>query len=651
MDVRRPPAAGPGDRGTVVLLALALCAAVALTFWPVRANGFVELDDRQYVLDNPVVLGGLDLAGIRRAFGEVQAGFWLPLTWLSYMLDVRLFGLDAGAHHLMSVAIHAAAALACFAFLRSATGRAGRSFVVALLFAIHPTRLESVAWAAERKDVLCGLFGFLALWAWSLHVHRPSHLRFAATAILYTAGLLSKPMLVSFPLLLLLLDVWPFRRWPGAGARWRGCLTLVIEKIPFALLAAATAVIAMVTQTNAMEPMSSLDFGVRLGNAVVSVVQYARQLAWPATLSIFYPHPGTGLSVVAVLTSAALVAAASVLSWHERHRRPWIWVGWLWFLGSLLPVLGLVQVGMQARADRFLYLPGVGLLIAAIWTVADTLARLRYGRAIGVAATVVLATAAALRTRAEIPYWHDAITICQRAVDVSGDRGLARFTLAWALRTSGRATEAIPHFQAALVEGPTLPVVLDQGAQALFQAGRPDEAAAWLQELVRREPAYGIAHYNLGELRLLQGELQEGAESLAAAARCGLRQPRLYHDLGTALLLQGELAAGAEWLRQATSMAPERADWRAHLEGALALRRGERTSPAAAKLRLFLADCLAQLAEARSARGDSAAAQRQLKAVRSWLAPDLSAATDRGGPPRSGSPVLGGSLAAGPGRR
>src|SRR5262245_25053742 len=358
-----------GGRPRVLLAGLGLCAAVLAVYADVRTHGFENFDTPVYLTGNRMVLAGYTLAGVRWAFTTFATGNWHPLTWLSLMDDVTWFGLDPAAHHLASVALHAATSALLLAFLWRATGRLWPSLLAAALFALHPMHVEPVAWTAQRKDVLSTLFLVLTLLAYLHYVERPGRARLALVLGCFALGLLAKPMLVSVPFLLLALDDWPLAR---SGAR-----RLVIEKAPFFALAAATAAVTLVAQhsAGAVGDLERFPVGLRFANAAVSVLVYLRKTAWPSDPAVFYPHPGS-IPVWQWLGACVVLAAATAAAWHERARRPWLLVGWLWFGVALVPVIGIVQVGRQGLADRYSYVPHIGLFVAAAFSL-DELVRAR----------------------------------------------------------------------------------------------------------------------------------------------------------------------------------------------------------------------------------------------------------------------------------
>jgi protein O-mannosyl-transferase len=394
--------------------------------------GFVNYDDPDYTTGNPHVRAGLTLAGVAWAFTHSFAGNWFPLTWISHMLDVSLFGLDAGRHHLMSVVIHASAAVLLYLALRRLTLPQWPSAMVAALFALHPLHVESVAWIAERKDVLSALFCMLTLWAYARYAERATTGRYALALAAFALGLMSKQMLVTLPLVLMVLDYWPLQR----GLKVR-------EKLPFLALAAAAAIAAVLSHNEA-GARASLDIfplGLRIQNALVTCVVYLLKMVWPSGLAVFYPY-ATSLLLPAI-GSAILLAA---ITWSAL-RRPYLLAGWTWYLITLAPVIGIVQVGAQARADRYTYLPMIGVSIAAVWGVAELLrTQPRVLAAIGMAVCV----ACAMLTYIQVGYWQDGVTLFRHTIEVTRDNYVAHFNLAAALEERGENAEAAAHLNEAV---------------------------------------------------------------------------------------------------------------------------------------------------------------------------------------------------------
>jgi tetratricopeptide (TPR) repeat protein len=424
-----------------------LAAAVLAAFGPSLGNGFVGYDDPGYVTRNPHVSAGLTGSGLAWAATAVAQSNWHPLTWASHMLDVTLFGLAPAGHHATSVLLHLANTLLLFHLLRRDTGRLGPSLLVAAVFGVHPLHVESVAWVSERKDVLSTFFWLLALLAWGAYTRRPHAWRYGVVAALFVAALASKPMAVTLPITLLMWDVWPLRRWPAIGAR--RCL---VEKAPLVLLATLSAVITVHAQRAGASLVAAeqLTLGPRLCNAAVSYAVYIYKTLWPSDLAVFYPHPAGGSSSWTAAAAAGLLIAATVLAVRQRHVRPWLSVGWLWYMLTLLPVIGLVQVGLQARADRYMYVPMIGLLIALAWAIDEAAARRAPAGKIAAAASAVLLVALAHATWRQVHVWKDGVTLWRHALAVTEGNFIAHNNLGVELDAVGRHEEALAHYRETL---------------------------------------------------------------------------------------------------------------------------------------------------------------------------------------------------------
>jgi tetratricopeptide (TPR) repeat protein len=448
----------------VLYAALALLTLIA--WLPTFANGFVNLDDGLYVTGNPWVLRGLDPEGLAWALTANVANNWHPLTLLSHMLDIQLFGLHAAGHHGTSLLLHAANVLLLFAVLRGMTGSLWRSAMVAALFAVHPTHVESVAWVAERKDVLSALFWIFALGAWTAWTRRPSAGRYLLVVVLMILGLASKPMVVTLPFALLLLDLWPLDRLRLGWKR------LVLEKLPLLALSAASSLVTLRYQKTSMVPLEVLPWSFRLANAAVSYAAYLGKTLVPRRLAAFYPIP---LEIPAwkVAGAAALLLAVTALSIWRARRSPWLLAGWLWFLGTLVPVIGLVQVGRQAMADRYLYIPSIGLFLAIVWGVAELVKR----RAVLATVSVVVILALAAGTWVQVGYWRDSVALYRHALAVTRGNYVAHIGLAKALTARQDWDGAAEQYRAALALRPGIREARLGLEAALRAAGRQEGPA------------------------------------------------------------------------------------------------------------------------------------------------------------------------------
>ena len=542
---------------------MALLVASFAVYAPVRHFDFVDFDDLEYVRDNPHVRAGLTPGSLAWALTSTDSANWFPLTRLSHMLDAQLFGMRPGPHHLGSVLFHALAALCLFAFLRRATRARWPSAFVALLFALHPLHVESVAWVAERKDVLCALFWFLALWAYVRYAERPGVGRYLLVLLPFCLGLLSKPMIVTLPLVLLLLDVWPLGRRPALR-----------EKLPFFALSAAGAIATYLAQrgSGAVQALAAFPFGLRVENALVSYVVYAAKMFWPTRLAVFYPFP-SHIPLWQAGLAAALLAGVSILVLRSLRSCPYLATGWLWYLVTLAPVIGLVQVGAQARADRYMYVPMVGLSIMLGWGAADWLRRApRFRPALAVAAVAACLSTAVLAA-AQVQHWKDSQALFGHALAVTDGNYLAHHNLGVALaEMPGRLPYAIAHYRAALAIRPdSARVHTDLGSALAKLPGGLSEAAGEYREALRLSPDSAIPHNNLGNaLARIPNRLPEAIAEYQAALRIDPDYAEAHNNLGFALAqVPGRLPDAIREYREALRIRPDYAEAHANLAAAL----------------------------------------------------------------------------------
>jgi len=438
------------------VLCLFLIAATLVVYNRVNQNSFVNFDDDRYITENAHVRAGLTWGTIRWAFSSLEQANWHPLTWLSHALDCQLFRLNPDGHHYVNLLLHAVNAMLLFLILQRATGFTWRSFAVAALFALHPINVESVAWASERKNVLSMLFFLLALGAYGWYVRKPEVRRYLVVAALFALGLMAKPQVITFPLVLLLWDYWPLGRVGSTHefsnkVAQRGFSSLVIEKLPLFALSAASAIITMKAQSAGGAVRSDLEypFSVRLGNALLAYTRYLGKAVWPSHLAAMYPHPGESLQAWQAVAAALLLGFISAGVWAARRRR-YLLVGWLWFLGTLVPMIGLVQVGGQSMADRYAYLPLIGLFVMIAWGVADWAQHKHLPtRWLGIP-TVLVLLIFSLLTHRQLAYWHDSITLWSHALEVTSRNFVAEDSLGGALVNEGQYEQAIPHFRSAV---------------------------------------------------------------------------------------------------------------------------------------------------------------------------------------------------------
>jgi tetratricopeptide (TPR) repeat protein len=516
-----------------ILVCVFLAAAVFLAFSPALRNGFTGYDDGEYVTGNPHVRTGLTSRNVAWAFTAAHSNNWHPLTWVSHALDSQLFGLAPAGHHLTSLLLHIANTLLLFLWLGGTTGRTWRSAFVALAFGLHPLHVESVAWVAERKDVLSTFFWMLTLLAYTAYARRPGTGRYLLVAALLAAGLMSKQMLVTVPVLLLVLDWWPLQRTQPVRR-------LVLEKLPLLLLSGLACAAALWAQRlgGAVTPIDQLPFDLRLANAALSYVRYLGKAAWPASLSVFYPFPLQGIAAWKVLASLALLATVPVLAFTVRRTRPWLAAGWCWYVLTLLPVIGLVQVGMQSMADRYTYVPIIGLFIALAWEAGERARQsVAAARLLPVAAGLLLAVWAILSWR-QILVWQDGVTLFTHALVVTPDNFLAHDNLGVELDRRGRPEEALAHYREAIRIKPgdrhgeaNYAQASFAKAERLLAAGQRDEALAQFREGLRYRPSNALAHSEVGRILSQQQKLPDAiaefrlaieSDPTLAAAHMGL---------------------------------------------------------------------------------------------------------------------------------
>jgi tetratricopeptide (TPR) repeat protein len=552
----RSPLAAAADRPPrrldrrLLPLALILVLVVGAVYGQTFHHEFISYDDDMYILNNPEVTGGLTWEGFRWAFGY-HAGNWHPLTWLSHMLDSQLFGLWAGGHHLVSAGFHAVNAVLLMAVLSALTGALWRSAAVAALFALHPLRVESVVWAAERKDVLAALFWLLTMAAYLGHVRRPGTRRYLLALALFAVGLTAKPMLVTLPFALLLLDWWPLGRAlrhgePGpqraAFAEARIVRALLVEKWPFFALSLLSGLVTLRAQTLGVLPFVTPDFATRLANAASSYVRYLAAFAWPDGLAFLYPYPRAGIPGAAAAAAAAGILFLSVAVVFSGRRRPYLPFGWLWYLGTLLPVIGLMQVGGQARSDRYTYLTMLGVAVALTWLAGDLCSRRRAARLPLSTAFAVLLAVLAVSSAAYAGVWRDSLTLYEYTVRVTKDNF----------------------------------IVLNNLGSMLMSSGRNERAIAVLKETERINPEHCNAPYNLGVTLIRAVRNWEALEALTRALACYQREGRhgtyiadTHYFLGFALSNLGRYPEAEAHFRRCLQIAPDYPGGRLALGNAL----------------------------------------------------------------------------------
>jgi tetratricopeptide (TPR) repeat protein len=593
-----------------VLLGMATLAA----FWPVVRNRFIDLDDLTYVVWNPAVQAGLTWKGVVWAFTTYCAGNWHPLTWLSHMLDAQLFGLNPAGHHLTSLLLHTANTLLLFFLLKRMTAAPWRSALVAALFALHPLHVQSVAWVSERKDVLSTFFFLLTLLAYARYVKgfaaasqfktrpptpktgepaagvgsrkagvrspetevrgsglgangRGLRLWYLAALCFFALGLMSKPMLVTLPFLLLLLDYWPLQRLElkTQGLKLKTMYPLLIEKLPFFALAAASSIVTFAAQKNigAVPGLGDLSLSTRVLNALISYALYLKKMIWPANLTVFYPYSSSGLPERAA-ESLVVLAVISVLAFINLRKRPWLAVGWLWYLGTLVPVIGIVQVGGQSMADRYTYIPLIGIFIGITWSAADLTTASR-GRTIALAAAALMVVGACGGfSFFEVRQWKDSETLFRHALAVTTNNTLAHNSLGGTLAAQGKIDEARIQFaEAVRIQPNYLPALCNLGF-SLIQQGKIEEGMGYCRAALAINPGFPNAHFNLGQALVAGGRLQEAVSEYEMACQLNPGSVSFRTSLADTLAKLGKMNEAAGCYQEALKLQPNYAEahWR-----------------------------------------------------------------------------------------
>jgi tetratricopeptide (TPR) repeat protein len=588
-----------------ILICLLLLTATLAVYWPVQNHDFLEYDDHEYITTNPYVKAGLSSEGILWAFSTGHVGNWHPVTWLSHMLDCELYGLNPRGHHLTNVIFHMVNSVLLFLVLRLMTGAVWRSGLVAALFALHPLHVESVAWVSERKDVLSTLFWLLTMWAYCGFARRSLRSRYLLALLCFMLGLMAKSMLVTLPFVLLLLDYWPLERLGLKRSAGRATAAnqngsqykelsrqvrcLLWEKVPFFVLSAVICVVTFSTQKSGggVKSFELVPLQGRIANAVLSYVKYISKMIWPQDLAALYPLPLDGPPMWQVPWAALLLLFITLVAIKTIRRHPYVSVGWFWYLGTLVPVIGLVQVGPQAMADRYTYIPLIGLFIVVSWGVHHLATLWPRRKSFLVLLTAVLLVALMIRTHQQLRHWRTTSTVFLHTLDVIDTRSLGDllkydvFTLDEAIAhysepgklkpdhaiahnilginlvNQGRIEEAISQFTQALKIDPHYALAHNNLGALHARAGRLDEAVYHYSEALRLEPEHAKAHNNLGEVLHRQGRFDEAASHFSRALRTDPDYAEAHHNLGIVLAGQGRLDEAIAQLSQAIESKPD----------------------------------------------------------------------------------------------
>lgn len=536
------------------LVPFALISLAVFPYFPLFQNGFVNYDDKFYITANEAISRGLSREAVRWAFMTFETANWHPLTWISHALDISLFALNPVGHHLHNLLLHLLNGVLFFLFLRKTTGACWKSAVVTAIFLLHPLNVESVAWASERKNVLSSFFGILALYFYGGYVRKPSWLRYLYIFFALALGLLSKPALVTLPFVFLLLDFWPFGRLDSL----KKLASLVTEKIPFFVLIAASAWVTFIAQRaeGAMSTFERMPFLIRVENAVLSYGLYLIKWFWPVGLSPFYPHPGPLLRLQDVILSAAVLLGLTLIIWRQRIKRPYLLFGWLWYMGILVPMIGLIQVGAQSMADRYMYLPMIGLTVAAVWLAGEYWGRTKRQRiTAGIAAAAILA-GLGTTTFAQTMRWKDDKSLFEHALRVTKRNHIAYNGLGLYWAENGNCVKAIEPFMRAVEITPDFADGHNNLGICLKETGQYDLARKHLEFAIKQKPDNPQAHNNLGNVYLEMREFDKAISHYERAIKLRPRYAKAANNLGFALILKGEMEKALPYFEMAVEWDP-----------------------------------------------------------------------------------------------
>jgi tetratricopeptide (TPR) repeat protein len=563
-----------GKPATLVLICATLAILVIAVYWQAGSYQFLNLDDNVYVSENTHVAKGLTGPNIVWAFTSVEASNWHPLTWLSHMADVQLFGMNPRGHHLANVAIHAVSTLILFLLLFRLTGAPWPSSFVAAMFALHPLHVESVAWVAERKDVLSALFWSVTLLLYAEYVARRQVLWYLLALFAFALGLMAKPMLVTLPLVMLLIDCWPLGRLSaehGPRHAFAKALPLLSEKIPFLVCASGSAIITIYAQNKggSIASLASAPFKLRVENALIAYITYIGKIVWPQGLAINYPLPlniplwqAGGALAVLLLVSAAAIRA--------RRSHPYLAIGWFWYLITLVPVIGIVQVGSQALADRYSYIPATGLFIMAAWGVPVLFKGWRHRRAMLAALAGTVIITAALLTRQQLGYWRNDFTLYQHSLRITAGNFLIHNNLGFAFQAAGNLDAAIPEYKKSIAINPYYKNAHNNLGVALDKAGFQDDAIAEFRLALQIDPDYSEANLNLGGAFANKGYLNDAIQVFEQMVRRKPQNPEAHYNLGLALGLKGNQEGAIREYRETIRIKPDHDQAQTRLRQALA---------------------------------------------------------------------------------
>ena len=569
-----------------ILVSLFLIIATLAVYWQIENFDFVNFDDGKYIYENRHVQEGLTLKSITWAFTTFHASNWHPLTWLSHMLDFQFYGINPGWHHLTNLLFHIANTLLLFFVFRKMTGDLWQSAFIAALFALHPLHVESVVWVSERKDVLSTFFWMVTMWSYIWYVENPVVYRYILVFLFFTLGLMSKPMLVTLPFVLLLLDFYPLNRFkfqPSDGSassqQRSNTLRLILEKTPLFVLVAISSAITFYAQKKggALTSLEIYPFKVRIANALVSYVTYIEKMIYPSKLAFLYPHPGM-LPWWKISGACLLLLSISFLAIRVAKQSPYFAMGWLWYLGTLVPVIGLIQVGLQSMADRYTYVPLIGIFIIVAWGAPELVKQWKYRKLWLTTLATVSLTILMVMTWKQVGYWKNGITLFEHALKITSNNYVSHNNLGLALEEQGRTAEAIDHYLQALRIKPDLKEAHNNLGLALEKQGRTEEAVDHYLQALRIKPDYAEAHFNLGIALKNEGRTEEAIDHYLQALQIKPDYAEAHYNIGNVLYMQKRIEEAISHYLQALRIKPDYAE--AHNNLGLALKDLGRTDEA-----------------------------------------------------------------------
>lgn len=552
-------------------IGVVMIAMVLAVYSQLAGHDFIDFDDGAYILNNTHVRTGLTFENIRWAFTSLEESNWHPLTWISHMMDCQVYGIHPAGHHLTSLFLHVANTLLLFLVLRTATGNLWKSALVAALFGIHPLHIESVAWISERKDVLSGFFWMLIILSYLYYARKGKAYRYLLTLALFALGLMAKPMLVTLPLVLLLFDFWPLGRFTSGVPR--SLSYLYYEKIPFFILSIASSVVTYIAQSRgkAVLSLETLSFADRIMNGSISYVRYLLKLVWPQKLAIFYPHPGNAIPLLQCLSAGVLLIVISILVIRFYRQRPFLLFGWFWYLGTLVPVIGILQVGIQSMADRYTYLPSIGVFILLVWSIPEHLFRVYRTRLFLSAAAIFVVICLSVTSWFQLSYWEDTEKIFRHALRVTRNNYVAHCNLGNAMLKQERLEEAAAEYRKALNIWPDYPDAHNNLGLIHAKKGNIEEAMAHYRRAIHIDPQHILAQLNLADALAKSGRLDEAISRYRALLTVHPDNGMAHNTIGVALVEAGEMADAANHFRQAIALCHDCPEPRNNLGRALTL--------------------------------------------------------------------------------